>query len=185
MSKRAIVSIGAEFFSILLGDAGVDKGSRERMLDPAPLKLLNRWAVIHLKREGTVMSDVATESNVILDLEREWFKKLKEKNSDWIVNLFAADGRQFPPGAEPVVGPKALHAAWEAMAHTEGFEVSWEPTEAHVSASGDMAYDFGAATIRTPDGRAEAAKYLVVWVRRGGEWKVAVDMFNTNSPSGK
>jgi ketosteroid isomerase-like protein len=98
------------------------------------------------------------------------------------VSLFAAQGRQFPPNAEPVVGSKALRAAWETMANTEGLEITWEPAEAHVSASGDMSYDFGAAQITTPDGRVQAAKYVVVWVRQNGEWKVAVDIFNTNSP---
>lgn len=130
------------------------------------------------------MGNTVTETKVILSLEREWCRKLKEKNVDWIVNLFADDGRQFPPGAEPVVGPKALSDAWKSMANTKGFEILWESTEAHVSASGDMAYDFGIGTIRTPDGKTQAAKYLVVWVRQDGEWKVAVDMFNTNGPIG-
>jgi ketosteroid isomerase-like protein len=125
-----------------------------------------------------------TESKMILALERQWCQKLQEKDIDWIVNLFADHGRQFPPNADPVVGSKALRASWDAMANTEGLKVSWEPAEAHVSASGDMAYDFGKGTITTPDGRVQAAKYLVVWVRQGGEWKVAVDMFSANgSPS--
>lgn len=127
------------------------------------------------------MNNGETESNVIMALERQWCTKLQEKDIDWIVNLFADEGCQFPPNAEPVVGSKALRAAWEAMANAEGLEVSWEPAEAHVSASGDMAYDFGSGTITTPDGWAQDAKYVVVWVRQDGEWKVAVDMFNTNT----
>jgi ketosteroid isomerase-like protein len=98
------------------------------------------------------------------------------------VNLFGAQGRQFPPNAEPVVGSKALRMAWEAMANKKGLEITWEPAEAHVSASGDMAYDFGTGKITTPDGRVQAAKYVVVWVRQNGDRKVAVDMFNTNTP---
>ncbi len=128
------------------------------------------------------MANGTEASTKILQLEREWARKLKEKDIDWIVNLFAKEGRQFLPGAEPVVGEKALRAAWETMANTEGFEVSWEPIEAHVAASGDMAYDFGNATLRTPDGTIQAAKYVVVWVREDGAWRVAVDMFNANSP---
>jgi ketosteroid isomerase-like protein len=126
------------------------------------------------------MNTTANETDVIIQLEREWSKKLKAKDIDWIVGLFAKDGRQFPPGARPVVGSRALRSAWEAMANTEGLEVSWEPAEAKVSAAGDMAYDFGTAKIKTPDGRTQAAKYVVVWVRQDGKWKVAVDIFNTN-----
>ena len=129
------------------------------------------------------MNSAMRDAEVIIQLEREWLRKLKAKDVDWIVSLFAKEGRQFPPGAVPVVGSSALRAAWKAMANTEGLEVTWEPTVANVSAAGDMAFDFGTATIKTPDGRTQAAKYVVVWVRQDGDWKVAVDMFNTNSES--
>lgn len=118
----------------------------------------------------------------IIRLEHEWVRKLKAKDVDWIVGLFAKEGRQFPPDADEVVGTQALRKAWESMAGTEGFEVSWDPVEAHVCDSGEMAYDFGTASIRTPDGQTQSGKYVVVWKREGDEWKVAVDMFNMNSP---
>jgi len=130
------------------------------------------------------MNNQAAESSVILALERQWCRKLQERDVDWIVSLFARHGRQFPPNAEPVVGPEALRSAWNAMAHTEGLTVSWEPEEAHVAASGDMAYDFGTGTIATADGHVHGAKYVVVWVRQDGEWKVAVDAFNANTSPG-
>jgi uncharacterized protein (TIGR02246 family) len=132
--------------------------------------------------KGVFMDDKTKETKMIMELERRWARKLREKDVDWIVNLFADQGRQFPPNAKPVVGSKELRAAWDAMANTDGLEVSWEPEEAHVSASGDMAYDFGTGTITSPDGKTQAAKYLVVWVRQHGKWKVAVDMFNINAP---
>jgi ketosteroid isomerase-like protein len=108
------------------------------------------------------MSRSGTESNVILALERECCRRLQEKYIDWIVTLFADEGRQLPLNAAPVIGAKALRADWEALANTEGLEISWEPTEAHVSASGDIAYDLGAATITTPDGLSQDGKYVVV-----------------------
>ncbi len=122
--------------------------------------------------------DTAAEAAAIMALQQEWSAKFQEQDLEWIVNLHTADGRQFPPDAEPVVGHEALRAQWEAMFALEG---SWESTEAHVSAAGDMAYDFGAATINSPDGPMPF-KYLVVWVREDGQWKVAVDMFSPNQP---
>ncbi len=128
---------------------------------------------------GTEMAiDSAAEAAAIMALERQWSQKFQEKDLEWIVNLHATDARQMPPDAEPVVGHEALRAQWQAMFE---LDASWEPTEAHVSSSGDMAYDFGTATINTPDGPIPA-KYLVVWVREGGEWKIAVDMFSNNVP---
>ncbi len=125
-----------------------------------------------------VASDPAVEAAAIVALEREWSAKFQEKDIDWIVNLHATNARQFPPNAEPVVGHEALRAELEEM---RDLEVSWAPTEAHVSAAGDMAYDFGTATVTTPEG-AIPHKYLVVWVREDGEWKGAVDKFSPNQP---
>jgi ketosteroid isomerase-like protein len=122
--------------------------------------------------------DTAAEAAAIMSLEREWSAKFQEEDLEWIVNLHATNGRQFPPNAEPIVGREALRTQWEAMFD---LDASWESVEAHVSASGDMAYDFGTATIITPEGPAPS-KYLVVWVREDGEWKVAVDMFSPNQP---
>lgn len=127
------------------------------------------------------MTPVSASVDEILALEREWCARLKSRDIDWIVNLFHPEGLQLPPGGEAVKGAAALRAAWQALANTEGLEIDWEPAAARVSAAGDMAYDYGAATIRTPDGRRQPAKYAVVWVRRDGAWKVALDIFNANA----
>ena len=66
------------------------------------------------------------------------------------------------------------------MAAAEGLEVSWESTAAFVSPDGNMAYDYGTTSMTLPDGSVEPGKYLVVWVKADGEWKVAADMFNAN-----
>ena len=125
-----------------------------------------------------VASDPAVEAAAIMALESEFSAKFQEKDLEGILNLHATNGRQFPPNAEPVVGHEALRAQWEALFALEG---SWESAEAHVSASGDMAYDFGTAMIDAGDGPMPS-KYLVVWVREDGEWKIAVDMFSPNQP---
>ena len=128
--------------------------------------------------------DPVAEAQVIMALEREWSRRLAADDVDWIVDLHAADAWQLPPGAEPITGTEALRAAWEGMALTEGLEITWEPTLARVSKSGDMAWDMGSVSITDPDGSKVPAKYLVVWVREGGRWKVAADMFSPNGPGG-
>lgn len=124
--------------------------------------------------------DAAAEAEVIKALERQWMQRLLADDVDWIVDLHTEDAWQLPPGAEPIVGREALRDAWEEVAATEGLEIDWEPTLARVSASGDMAYDLGSATVTTPDGQSVPSKYLVVWMRQGGRWKVAADMFSPN-----
>jgi ketosteroid isomerase-like protein len=127
------------------------------------------------------MASNTPDPNELIQLEREWCRKVKAGDVDWIIDRFASNGLQFPPGSDVVSGKEKLREAWKALAQTEGLELSWNPTEAHVSASNDMAYVHGAAQIRTPDGNSQAAKYVVVWVKENDEWKIAIDIFNTNS----
>jgi uncharacterized protein (TIGR02246 family) len=124
--------------------------------------------------------DIAAEEAAIMELEREWSAMFGARDVDAILNLHAADAVQLPPGMEPVIGQEALRAAWEGFATLEGFDVSWEPTAAHVSPDGNMAYDYGTSSMTLPDGTVQNGKYLVVWVKVDGEWKVAADMFNSN-----
>ncbi len=124
--------------------------------------------------------DTAAEADAIMALEREWSQKFGEGDIEWIMDLHVAEAVQFPPGGEPVVGSEAMRAAWQGMIDTEGLAIAWTPTAAYVSSSGDMAYDYGSATMTTPDGNTQAMKYLVVWTRQDGQWKVAFDMFNAN-----
>ncbi len=124
--------------------------------------------------------DTEAEAGAIMALEAEWSNRFSAGDVDWIMNLQAENAVQLPPDAEIVVGAKALRALEEDLATTDGLEASWESTFARVSPSGDMAYDYGTASMTTPDGDTHAMKYLVVWVREDGEWKVAADMYNAN-----
>lgn len=125
--------------------------------------------------------DTAAEAATIQQLETEWSDRFAAGDIAWIVDLHAADAVQLPPGAPLVQGREALRAAWQGMADTEGLGVSWSSTAAFVSPDGEMAYDYGTVELTTPDGAVHDMKYLVVWVRENGEWKVAADMFNANS----
>lgn len=124
--------------------------------------------------------DTAAEEAAIMALEREWSDRVAADDVDWIMGIHSADAVQLPPNAPLVAGTEALRAVWDFMANTEGLEVSWEPTTARVSPDGNMAYDYGTASMTLPDGTVQSMKYLVVWVREDGEWKVAADMFNAN-----
>jgi ketosteroid isomerase-like protein len=121
--------------------------------------------------------DTAAEAEKIKALEAEWSKRFGSGDIEWIMNLHDAGAVQMPPNAPPIVGHEALRTQWEGM--IKNLKASWNPTKVQVAASGDMAYDLGDVTIQGPDGPIPA-KYVIVWVREGDEWKIAVDMFSTN-----
>lgn len=121
--------------------------------------------------------DVSAEAAKIKRLESEWSEMYGGKDLEGVMGLIAQDSVLIMPGSEPVVGVEDIRRATEAMLES-GDKVSWKSDFASVAPSGDMAYDYGTAKTTLADGSAVEGFYLVVWVKEGGRWKVAADMFN-------
>lgn len=124
-----------------------------------------------------VLAESRSEERRIVELESEWSDMFGDQNLDGITALMAEKSVLIMPGVEPVVGIEGIRQATQAMFDSDD-EVSWQSDFAYVSASGDMAYDYGTATTRLSDGTSVQGNYLVVWIKEDGEWRVAADMFN-------
>ncbi len=123
--------------------------------------------------------DTALEAEAIMALDLEWAQRFADKDFDWIAALQAQNAVLLAPGADIMQGRDVIRGAWEGMGTTIP-GTSWEPVMAKVSSSGDMAYVYGTASAVDADGNATPMKYLEVWVKIDGEWKVAADVFNAN-----
>ena len=121
--------------------------------------------------------DSADAQATIVALEKEWMLALQSGDIDAAMAFVASDPLIIVPNAAPIVGREAFRGVVTTMIEDE-FEYSWEPVHAIVSPSQDMAYDYGRSFVRRPDGTVLEGNYMVVWVREGGAWKVAVDMVN-------
>lgn len=121
--------------------------------------------------------DTADVKAHLIALEKEWSLSLQAGDLDTAMAFVSSDPMILVPNAPPIEGRDAFRNVVQTMIEDE-FEYSWEPVRAVVSPSGDMAYDYGRSYVRRPDGTVAEGNYLVVWIREGGEWKVAVDMVN-------
>lgn len=126
--------------------------------------------------------DPQAERRAVMDLDREWSARFGQGDVAWIANLHAQDARTLPPNAGPVVGREAIRGFFRDLTSTEGLSLSWQPEGARVSEAADMAYSWGSYDMRLPDGTEDRGKYLAVWIRQAGDWKVAADMFNSSLP---
>ncbi len=128
---------------------------------------------------GADAIDTALEAEAIMELDLEWAQRFADRDFDWIAALQAQNAVLLAPGVDIMHGRETIVGAWEGMATTIP-GTSWEPVMAKVSSSGDMAYVYGTASAVDADGNATPMKYLEVWVKIDGEWKVAADVFNAN-----
>ena len=82
-------------------------------------------------------------------------------------------------------GTQAIRQFWQGAMDMGVKEADIEIHE--VESQGDTAYEIGRYTLsieQAGGGRSsDAGKYVVVWKRRGGEWKLYADIFNSDAPA--
>ena len=144
---------------------------------------------VALLLSGLVTSGAALAhgaSAQIAERNTAWLAAFKNRDFVMIEALYTSDGLLLPSNSPPVEGPKAVAAVWESWSELPNVEVTFGTTRLDVSASGDMASDYGWYKFEfdTENGRfKDNGKYIVVWKKVGGIWKVSADIFNTNLPA--
>jgi uncharacterized protein (TIGR02246 family) len=102
-------------------------------------------------------------------------------NAAGMAALYATDAQLMPPASEPLRGTEAIRKFWEG-ALASGIDVVQLKT-LEVFAEGAVATEVGAYELKGKDGKfLDQGKYIVVWRREGGKWKLLRDMFSTNVP---
>lgn len=127
--------------------------------------------------------DVQAEEQAIRDLVRQWNTAITNRNADAIAMYYSEDAVFLPANAPVVRGRSAIRAAWADMFGMPSLSLDITPTRVNVAASGDMAEEVGTFRFsgETPQGpMTDEGKYVVVWKKVNGEWKVSSDIFNSD-----
>ena len=98
-----------------------------------------------------------------------------------VAALYTEQGQLLPPNADIMVGREAIQSFWQgamdmgiASARIEILEV-----EGH----GDTAIEVSKYTLHAQGGEElDAGKFIVIWKREGGAWKLHRDIFNSSKP---
>ncbi len=100
-----------------------------------------------------------------------------------IAALYTETGEVLPPNGEARSGTEALQAFWKAALDAGVKQAKLDTVE--VEDCGDTAYEVGQYSMSGADGQAiDAGKYIVVWKRQKGHWKLHRDIWNSNRPAG-
>jgi len=103
------------------------------------------------------------------------------KQLDDLVDLYATDALVLRPNTPPVRGSGAVREFFFSALETGLGEVELEPLR--VDVVGDVAYEAGRCKMLAPGvgmRREERGKYLLVYSRRGGDWKVVADCWSSD-----
>ena len=98
--------------------------------------------------------------------------------------LYAAEGQVLPAGSDPIKGAQAIQKFWQGALDSGIAEVGL--TTIDLFGRGPTATEVGRYELRDKAGKVlDHGKYIVVWRREGGKWKLLRDMFSTNVPAVK
>jgi ketosteroid isomerase-like protein len=127
--------------------------------------------------------DVYAEAEKLLEIDREFAaSSLEVGAADAFRQYMAEDAVQMPNGSYPVFGRDAIYE-W-MRGDDDVYTLSWQPIDAAVAASGDMGWTLGdwKFTGKNIDGEDVTVygKYVNVWKKVDGQWKVMIDIGNTS-----
>lgn len=125
-------------------------------------------------------ADVAVEEAAVRARAAQWLEYATARDAAGVASLFAEDAALYWEDRPPTTGPEAIEAFMRRQfTENPAAEGSFAPDRIDVAASGDLAVERGG--YQSP---SESGRYLTVYRKVGGEWKVAADMSLSTSPHG-
>lgn len=118
----------------------------------------------------------------LMAADRAFANETAERGLDgWMA--YMAESAVMLPGPQPVRGFSNVREFMLPALESENFSLAWEPTEAEVSADGNLGYTFGRyerkVTLEDGEEQSVTGNYVTIWRRQAdGRWKVVFDMGN-------
>jgi uncharacterized protein (TIGR02246 family) len=99
-----------------------------------------------------------------------------------VAALYTEQGQLLPPNADFMIGKAAIQAFWQGAMDMGIASARLETREAEQH--DDTAFEVGTYTLHAQNGtELDAGKYIVIWKRAEGEWKLHRDIFNSSKPA--
>jgi uncharacterized protein (TIGR02246 family) len=108
----------------------------------------------------------------------KWMELFNKGDFAGVASLYTEDATAFPPGSGMVKGRAAIGAMWKGIAEQVGDP---KVTTLDVKPLGPAAArEIGTFSLKTkgPQPREVTGKYVVVWEKVGGDWKLSADIWN-------
>lgn len=122
---------------------------------------------------------------LLFGLEAKFAQDVAARGGAAFASWFANDGVTLGNGVAPVVGKVAIEKSttWSP----KDYQLTWTPTDAMMSPSGDMGYTWGHFEGHSKDANGNpvttSGRYITIWRKQpDGSWKVVLDA-GANEPA--
>jgi len=146
----------------------------------AALTALGSWANAAHPHNGAAADEAAVRA-----VNLAWYKAYNAGDGAAVAALYADDAVTGPPNEPAVRGKAALLAYFtkDAAAFAATGSVDSDGSTSEVEISGDLAWAWGTYRITDRSGSVVFAggKYLTLFWRRGGSWKILREIYNSDA----
>jgi ketosteroid isomerase-like protein len=125
------------------------------------------------------MSELREE---IMAANKRFMEAFKRGDPEAVAGAYTGGGRLLPPNSPQVEGPEGIREFWKQVMSLGIKSAELETLE--VEGTGDGAWEQGRYTLRGAGGVMDVGKYMVIWKREGGQWKLHRDIWNSNQKAG-
>lgn len=127
---------------------------------------------------GPLPSAAADEVRAAIEAgNRAFVVAFLKGDADAVAQLYTENAQVIAPGEPVAHGRAAIAAAWRRTIESGVTDLSLQTAD--VESAGDLAYETGKVRIVSRDGTSTEGRYVVVWKREDGRWKLHRDIWNS------
>ena len=96
--------------------------------------------------------------------------------------FYTDDGQFLPPNSDVVMGKRAIEQAFKVFIDSGNKTLNLQAVE--VEGYGDTATEVGEYILKGNDGQMlDRGKFIVIWKKQAGQWKIHRDIINSSMPA--
>jgi ketosteroid isomerase-like protein len=118
-----------------------------------------------------------------------WLKVYAARDLEKSVAFCDEQCSMLVPNAPMATGKDAITKLIARGFTLQNYKLTWHPNRVGVARSGELGYTSGRYTVSFKDATGKAisdkGKYLMVWTKKAGAWKVLLDMNNSDLPAAR
>lgn len=129
----------------------------------------------------------AADPSALMTADRAFVQATADKRLEGFRSFLAEDAATLRPDVPIIKGRDAVAGRWAPLLNDPAIAITWEPSLAAISDSGDLGYTAGSYEITRQDEKGKrivgSGKYITIWKKqRDGSWKVVFDSGVPDTP---
>jgi len=128
----------------------------------------------------TTISEEKMDEEITAAVEK-FLTAFNSGNAAGVAMMYTEEGKIMPPNSESLTGREAIQAFWQAALDMGIAKAALKIVE--VEKHGDTAIEIGLYELSAANDQVlDKGKYMVIWKKVEGEWKMHRDIWNSNLP---